>query len=310
VGGDRFFLGLFVGIGLAFAPLLVTQLKINTGIAARERGAEAERWTAEELEKLDPKQWKVFHDVPVRWGNVDHVAVGPGRVYAIETKWTTAKGRFREGAAKQAAKQATPVRRGRTRNDPGLGLLIKVRLVVERSGRAYPPTGSVWTGRRHVRCGPWSRRPSRSLSRPRDRAVPGTSDAAAEPPVGSVPDPQEAQGIAGAGGAAAVVPHDGVDRWEGRVRHPDAVADAEDLGGPDAAVVSADDADAEVGLVSRHVVYGVEDGCAVPLGLHPSDVRLGRVRRSHEDVLTTASEVRVRTELRGGVPVAGCQHLL
>ena len=106
-GVDRFFLGLSVGIGLASVPLLVTQLKINTGIAARERGAEAERWTAEELEKLDPKQWKVFHDVPVRWGNVDHVAVGPGRVYAIETKWTTAKGRFREGAAQQAAKQAT-----------------------------------------------------------------------------------------------------------------------------------------------------------------------------------------------------------
>lgn len=106
-GVDRFFLGLFVGMGLASVPLLVIQLKISTGIAARERGAEAERWTAEELEKLDPRQWKVFHDVPVRWGNVDHVAVGPGRVYAIETKWTTAKGRFREGAAQQAAKQAT-----------------------------------------------------------------------------------------------------------------------------------------------------------------------------------------------------------
>lgn len=106
-GVDRFFLGLIVGIGLASVPLLVTQLKISTGIAARERGADAERWTAEELDKLDPRQWKVFHDVPVRWGNVDHVAVGPGRVYAIETKWTTAKGRFREGFAQQAAKQAT-----------------------------------------------------------------------------------------------------------------------------------------------------------------------------------------------------------
>jgi hypothetical protein len=106
-GVDRFFLGLLVGIGLTSVPLLVTQLKISTGIAARERGADAERWTAEELDKLDPRQWKVFHDVPVRWGNVDHVAVGPGRVYAIETKWTTAKGRFREGAAQQAARQAT-----------------------------------------------------------------------------------------------------------------------------------------------------------------------------------------------------------
>ncbi len=105
-GVDRFFVGLSVGIGITAVPLLVMQLKISTGIAARELGADAERWTAEELGKLDPRLWKVFHDVPVRWGNVDHVAVGPGRVYAIETKWTTAKGRFREGAAQQAAKQA------------------------------------------------------------------------------------------------------------------------------------------------------------------------------------------------------------
>ncbi len=106
-GVDRFVLGLLIGIALTGVPLLVVQLKISTGIAARELGAEAERWTADELDKLDPRQWKVFHDVPVRWGNVDHVAVGPGRVYAIETKFTTAKGRFREGFAQQAAKQAT-----------------------------------------------------------------------------------------------------------------------------------------------------------------------------------------------------------
>ena len=48
----------------------------------------------------------MFHDVPVRWGNVDHVAVGPGRIYAIETKWTTGQGRFRDRFAQQAAKQA------------------------------------------------------------------------------------------------------------------------------------------------------------------------------------------------------------
>jgi len=96
------------GVGNRAAELLLlVQLKVSAGIAARELGAEAERWTADELDKLDPRQWKVFRDVPVRWGNVDHVAVGPGRVYAIETKFTTAKGRFREGFAQQAAKQAT-----------------------------------------------------------------------------------------------------------------------------------------------------------------------------------------------------------
>lgn len=106
MGVDRFVLGLLIGVGVASVPLLVQQLKIITGIAPRQMGADAERWTAQELGKLDPKRWKVFHDVPVPWGNVDDVAVGPGRVYAIETKWATAKGRFRDGFAKQAARQA------------------------------------------------------------------------------------------------------------------------------------------------------------------------------------------------------------
>lgn len=54
-----------------------------------ERGAEGEAATARALESLDAAEWTVFHDV--RWpgrklANVDHVAVGPGGVFVIDSK--------------------------------------------------------------------------------------------------------------------------------------------------------------------------------------------------------------------------------
>jgi hypothetical protein len=98
-----FVAGLLVGgLGLLWNAFLVSQ-----GIAQRLMGGDAEEWTAAELKKLD-RRWRVFHDVPLQWGNVDHVVVGPGRIYAVETKWTSSRGgeQFLRPAAKQAARQA------------------------------------------------------------------------------------------------------------------------------------------------------------------------------------------------------------
>jgi hypothetical protein len=71
-------------------------------------GAEAEEWTAAELARLDRRRWAVFHHIPLELSNIDHVAVGPGRVYAIESKWTarTDVDRFLKGASWQASRQA------------------------------------------------------------------------------------------------------------------------------------------------------------------------------------------------------------
>jgi hypothetical protein len=74
-----FMIGILVGI----LPLFGYMLVVASSLAVRSLGADAEQWTAEQLAKLDRRAWRVFHDVPLRWGNVDHVAVGPGRVYAI-----------------------------------------------------------------------------------------------------------------------------------------------------------------------------------------------------------------------------------
>jgi hypothetical protein len=49
-------------------------------------GAEGERKTARALGRLERKGWTVRHDVQRRYGNYDHIAVGPSGVYLLETK--------------------------------------------------------------------------------------------------------------------------------------------------------------------------------------------------------------------------------
>lgn len=104
----QFMAGLFAGVLLGVLLLFAHVLHVGLGLGHRSMGAEAEQWTATELGKLDHR-WSVFHDVPLARSNVDHVAIGPGRVYAIETKWTARDDldRFLKGATWQAARQAS-----------------------------------------------------------------------------------------------------------------------------------------------------------------------------------------------------------
>jgi len=59
-----------------------------------------ERYVAQWLEPLKADGWKIIHDVPGKAGakkfNIDHVAVGPGGVFAVETK-ARRKGHARPG---------------------------------------------------------------------------------------------------------------------------------------------------------------------------------------------------------------------
>jgi hypothetical protein len=52
-------------------------------------GAEAERWTSSELRRKRRSGWRVVDSIPFEGFDVDHVLVGPGGVYAVETKFTT-----------------------------------------------------------------------------------------------------------------------------------------------------------------------------------------------------------------------------
>ena len=60
----------------------------STGTAATMMGDEAEQWTASELRKLRSRGWRVVNHVNLRPWDIDHVLVGPGGIYAVETKWS------------------------------------------------------------------------------------------------------------------------------------------------------------------------------------------------------------------------------
>lgn len=51
-----------------------------------ELGAWGEEATGKELAKLDPASWIVIHNVSTGRGNVDHLVVGPGGVFVLDSK--------------------------------------------------------------------------------------------------------------------------------------------------------------------------------------------------------------------------------
>ena len=50
------------------------------------QGAEGEEVVGEILEKLAGEGWYVLHDVSFGRGNIDHIVVGPGGIFTVETK--------------------------------------------------------------------------------------------------------------------------------------------------------------------------------------------------------------------------------
>jgi hypothetical protein len=74
-----------VGGGLATIMLVGWLLGGHASALPWRWGAEGEQWTAQEIGKLGA-DWRVEHDIPHRWGNWDHVLVGPGGVYLLDTK--------------------------------------------------------------------------------------------------------------------------------------------------------------------------------------------------------------------------------
>lgn len=165
----EFIAGLVVGVLLGALLLFAHVLYVGLGLGHRSMGAEAEQWTAAELGKLDHR-WSVFHDVPLSQSNVDHVVIGPGRVYAVETKWTARSDldRFLKGATWQAARQATEL--SAELRDRGAGREVRPLLVVwgpgiaERLGEKPQAVSNVpVVAGRHSKV--WRERMTRALDR-------------------------------------------------------------------------------------------------------------------------------------------------
>lgn len=80
-------IALFIGVGLAFAASRIRRI---LGLMERKRrlllGLQGKISTDEELNLLMLDGCRVFHDVPMKEGNIDHVVVSPLGVGAVETK--------------------------------------------------------------------------------------------------------------------------------------------------------------------------------------------------------------------------------
>ena len=100
-----FFAGMFVGLGIA-AVIFVAYVEPVT--ARLQNGLDGESNTADQLRRLRRKGWRAVHNIPLKNGDIDHVAIGPGGVVAIETKSSSAEWGFleRQGAVENWAQQA------------------------------------------------------------------------------------------------------------------------------------------------------------------------------------------------------------
>lgn len=78
---------------VAFLPLLLLVLARETvdGTYSLVQGREAEGWTRHELARLRRDGWTAVGGIELYFGDVDLVLVGPGGVFAIETKYTESR---------------------------------------------------------------------------------------------------------------------------------------------------------------------------------------------------------------------------
>jgi hypothetical protein len=81
-------LGLVVGVLAAIAVGWGLRFRPSPDAVAWRRGATGERRTARLLDPLERQGWVVLHDlaVPGSRANLDHLVIGPGGVFAIDSK--------------------------------------------------------------------------------------------------------------------------------------------------------------------------------------------------------------------------------
>jgi hypothetical protein len=84
----------FVGIEMAAIVAMKGLDKIAFPIIDRwDRGAEGEELVGKIVESLADTGWRPIHDVNMGRGNIDHILVGPGGLFTVETK--SHRGRIR-----------------------------------------------------------------------------------------------------------------------------------------------------------------------------------------------------------------------
>jgi hypothetical protein len=91
----QFFVGL--AVGSAMACYLWAIDSPPEWIERKRRGRDGERSTEKELTPLERRGWAVGHDLPAKFGNYDHLVVGPAGAYLLETKRFVGEATLRDG---------------------------------------------------------------------------------------------------------------------------------------------------------------------------------------------------------------------
>jgi hypothetical protein len=115
---NAFMRGLVIGVALVAAPVTIWVHAVQvTGTAQTMMGDLGEQWTAQELRRLGRRGWRLVNHVALGADDIDHVLIGPGGAFAVETKWSASPWQSGPGQARQreAAAQAR-------RNARSLGL--------------------------------------------------------------------------------------------------------------------------------------------------------------------------------------------
>jgi nuclease-like protein len=118
--------GVTVGsLGTALAGFLAWIVAEESGAIRAKHGAIGEQNTAKELARLQRDGWHVRNDIHFDRFNVDHVLIGTGGVFAVETKTTSGQWDFTASRLDPLAADAIRQARGGAR---------KVRLLLSSTG--------------------------------------------------------------------------------------------------------------------------------------------------------------------------------
>lgn len=73
-------------VGCVVAMFVILRMSPPAWIENWQDGAVGEQWTGKALSPLEARGWVVLHDLPGERGNLDHVVVGPGGVFLLDSK--------------------------------------------------------------------------------------------------------------------------------------------------------------------------------------------------------------------------------
>ena len=96
-----FLKGLVFGSLIVAGPAMLWSWTVQvTGTAPVMMGDLAEQWSAGDLRKLARTGWRLVNHFALAKDDIDHVLVGPGGAFAVETKWSASPWRSDYGQAR------------------------------------------------------------------------------------------------------------------------------------------------------------------------------------------------------------------